>query len=112
MRAQDYKIQLYRKVLTNNLNSELNSDFEKNLAKKYMTVGSIKKLLSCAKYLQIQALKLYALVLIGVQVKVDENSSKSVDEICARWNITEKYDMEVDKELKKKYPFLNSTKQN
>jgi hypothetical protein len=106
LRALKFEPIVYRRIMSNDLNSELFTEEEKSLAKKYTTVGTIKKLHSVGKYLQIKSLVSYALVLLGVQIKVNENQHNSLDEIRARWHITTEYDMNVERELKKKYEFL------
>lgn len=109
LRNLNYEPIVYRRIMSNDLNAELYTDYEKQLAKKYTTVNTIKKLHSVGKYLQIKALISYALVLLGVQIKVNENQHNSLNEIRERWNIKTEYDMNVEKELKKKYEFLKSS---
>ena len=108
LRALKFQPIIYRRIMTNDLKAELYTDYEKNLAAKYTTVTTIKKLHSVGKYLQIKPLVSYALVLLGVQIKVNENQHNSLDEIRGRWNISTEYDMNVERELKKKYEFLKS----
>lgn len=108
LRNLNYEPIVYRRIMSNDLNAELYTDYEKELAKKYKTVSAIKKLHSVGKYLQIKSLVSYALVLLGVQIKVNENQHNSLSEIREKWNISSEYDMNVERELKKKYEFLKS----
>jgi hypothetical protein len=106
LRALNFKPTVYRKINTNKLDHEVDTDFERNLAKKYVQVKDIKKLHSVGKYLQIRALQVFALIILGVRLKVDENQHNSLEQIKQAWNITQPYDMNVEKALKDKYDFL------
>lgn len=106
LQKTNYQPTLYKKVPQGDLVSELTTEVEKKLATKYKTVSEIRKLHSAAKYLQIRSLITFALVLLGVQFLVNVNQHDSLDKVKERWGIKSNYDINVEKELKKKYSHL------
>lgn len=106
LQKTNYQPPVYKKVPQGELQTELPTEVEKQLAAKYKTIPEIRRLHSAAKYLQIRPLVTFALVLIGAQYQVNVNQHDSLDKVKARWGITSNYDINVEKELKKKYSHL------
>ena len=104
LRNHNYSPPHYKKISSDNIDSELNTESERQLASKYRGQKDIKRLLFAAKYLQIKSLQLFALVLLGVSYKVNENKHDSLNTVKAFHGIKDEYDMNVEKEIKERLP--------
>jgi hypothetical protein len=106
LRQLNFQPTVYRKIFTDSISQQFETDFEKELAARYKDKKAIKQLHSLAKYLQIKSLTVFALVLLGLPLKVNENQHDSLQKIKERNGITEEYDYNVEKKLKEQYEFL------
>jgi hypothetical protein len=106
LQKTNYQPTIYKKVPQGDLNTELATDIEKQLAIKYKSRSEIRRLHSAAKYLQIRPLKTFALILIGVTYWVNPNEHDSLEKVKATHGITSHYNIDVEKDIKQKYSHL------
>lgn len=92
-------------MISNKLEDHLEDPYDIELVKKYNPMN-IKTLHAAANYLGIKSLVHLCFIRIGTEIFINTNTNGSIKAIKQKFGVEGDYTIQVELDLKKKYPFM------